>query len=80
MLAGQTGAHGRDCTDTVRVLGALSLRWTTWANTPGRSLLPAWHPQGGAFRATRARRCKRVSVVDGVDIVDKVDGQGPKRR
>ena len=25
------GAHGRICTDTVRVLGAPSLRWTTWA-------------------------------------------------
>ena len=25
------GAHGRICTDTVRVLSAPSLRWTTWA-------------------------------------------------
>ena len=26
-----TSAHGRDCTDTVRVLRAPSLPWTTWA-------------------------------------------------
>src|SRR5437867_8218930 len=26
------GAHGRICTDTVRVLSALPLRWATWAN------------------------------------------------
>src|ERR1035438_8901459 len=26
------GAHGRTRTDTVRVLSAPSLRWTTWAN------------------------------------------------
>src|SRR5438094_2974055 len=25
------GAHGRICTDTLRVLSAPSLRWTTWA-------------------------------------------------
>src|ERR1051325_135482 len=25
------GAHGRTCTDTVRVLSAPSLHWTTWA-------------------------------------------------
>src|SRR6266545_7821741 len=25
------GAHGRICTDTVRVLSALPLRWATWA-------------------------------------------------
>ena len=31
---GYTGgrAHGRICTDTVRVLSALPLRWATWAN------------------------------------------------
>ncbi len=27
----KVGAHGRICTDTVRVLSAPSLRWTTWA-------------------------------------------------
>ena len=30
------GAHGRICTDTVRVLSAPSLHWTTWAKLVAR--------------------------------------------
>jgi hypothetical protein len=30
-LGAKAGVHGRICTDTVRVLSAPSLRWTTWA-------------------------------------------------
>ena len=33
------GAHGRTCTGTSRVLGAPSLRWTTWANWPAEPKL-----------------------------------------
>ena len=31
-----SGAHGRICTDTVRVLSVLSLRWATWADRAGQ--------------------------------------------
>src|SRR5437764_6267746 len=31
-LTAKAGAHGRSCTDTVRVLSAPSLHWTTWAD------------------------------------------------
>ena len=34
------GAHGRICTDTVRVLSALSLHWTTWAKLVPREGFP----------------------------------------
>jgi hypothetical protein len=30
-LGAKVGAHGRICTDTLRVLSAPSLHWTTWA-------------------------------------------------
>ncbi len=39
------GAHGRICTDTVRVLSALSLRWTTWAKlVPREGFAPSTSP------------------------------------
>ena len=34
------GAHGRICTDTLRVLSAPSLRWTTWAKLVPREGFP----------------------------------------
>ena len=34
------GAHGRICTDTVRVLSAPSLHWTTWAKLVPREGFP----------------------------------------
>ena len=34
------GAHGRICTDTVRVLSAPSLHWTTWAKLVPREGVP----------------------------------------
>src|SRR5438093_12432449 len=34
------GAHGRICTDTVRVLSAPSLPWTTWAKVVPREGFP----------------------------------------
>ena len=42
LLLGYTrvGAHGRICTDTVRVLSAPSLRWTTWARLVPREGFP----------------------------------------
>src|SRR5262249_22210935 len=35
-----TSAHGRICTDTLRVLSALPLRWATWAACAGP---PSWY-------------------------------------
>ena len=59
----QHGVHGNILRDDLIVLtSGPSASWATRANTPGRSLLPAWLPQGGTFRATRARRCKMVGV------------------
>src|SRR5262249_48506689 len=49
------GAHGRICTDTWRVLSALSLPWTTWATGIADCRLQKWsaweelHLQGSRF-------------------------------
>ena len=47
------GAHGRICTDTVRVLSALSLRWTTWAKW---CRVRDFHPQ--PLRSERSVSCR----------------------
>ena len=39
-LGAKLGAHGRICTDTVRVLSAPSLHWTTWAKLVPREGFP----------------------------------------
>src|SRR6266851_4250140 len=46
------GAHGRICTDTVRVLSAPSLRWTTWAKW---CRVRDFHPQ--PLRSERSVSC-----------------------
>ena len=54
LLLGYTrvGAHGRICTDTVRVLSAPSLRWTTWAKW---CRVRDFHPQ--PLRSERSVSC-----------------------
>src|SRR6266581_3105843 len=46
------GAHGRICTDTVRVLSAPSLHWTTWAKW---CRVRDFHPQ--PLRSDRSVSC-----------------------
>src|SRR5882724_1644332 len=46
------GAHGRICTDTVRVLSAPSLHWTTWAKW---CRVRDFHPQ--PLRSERSVSC-----------------------
>src|SRR5436853_434174 len=49
----RVGAHGRIRTDTVRVLSALSLRWTTWAKW---CRVREFHPQ--PLRSERSVSCR----------------------
>ena len=57
------GAHGRICTGTSRVLRALSLRWTTWANW---CRVKDSHPQPP--RSERGASAVGLTRQDGCDL------------
>src|SRR5882762_10009893 len=62
-MFGRTGAHGRTCTDTLRILSALSLRWTTWAKW---CRVRDFHPQ--PLRSERSVSCSWTNAALKSDV------------